>query len=93
MNRVRFLLWSIVTALILGASSPAALACTACFGKSDSNMAKGMNMGIFALLLVITSVLCGVAGFFVYLARRSSQLNEGPVHPFAHTFSENRTNS
>ena len=52
-------------------------ACTACFGKSDSNMAKGMNMGIFVLLLIITSVLCGVAGFFVFLAKRSSDLENG----------------
>ena len=37
-------------------------------------MAKGMNMGILALLVVITSVLAGVATFFVYLARRNPSL-------------------
>ena len=39
-------------------------------------MAQGMNMGIFTLLGVILSVLAGVAGFFVYLARRGAQLAE-----------------
>lgn len=50
----------------------AAFACSACFGASDSDMAKGMNMGIFALLAVIVVVLGGIASFFIYLARRAS---------------------
>ncbi|HVK58554.1 MAG TPA: hypothetical protein VM735_07235 [Candidatus Kapabacteria bacterium] len=90
MNRARTLFWSALAAVILAAGSPAAMACTACFGKSDSNMAKGMNMGIAVLLLIITCVLCGVAGFFVYLARRTSHLNEPQ---FPHNFSPNRTNA
>jgi hypothetical protein len=49
----------------------AVLACSACFGASDSDMAKGMNMGIFALLGVVVMVLGGIAAFFIYLARRS----------------------
>ena len=48
------------------------LACSACFGASDSDLAKGMNMGIFALLAVIVVVLGGIASFFIYLARRAS---------------------
>ena len=80
----------LLASVLMAASSPAALACTACFGKSDSNMAKGMNMGIAALLLIITCVLCGVAGFFVFLARRNAQLQE-PHFPTQ--FSENRTNA
>ena len=47
------------------------MACAACFGASDSALAKGMNMGIFALLGVIVMVLGGIASFFVYLARRA----------------------
>ena len=90
MNRARSLFWFIVAAAIIASHSPIVSACTACFGKSDSNMAKGMNMGIFALLLVITSVLCGVAGFFVFLAKRNSHLNDPQ---FAHDFSQNRTNA
>src|SRR5689334_15270949 len=40
-----------------------ASACSACFGKSDSSMALGMNWGIFTLLGVIVCVLGSVAGF------------------------------
>src|SRR5258708_1160276 len=45
-------------------------ACAACYGQSDSPMAKGMNWGIFSLLAVVVSVLGGIAAFFVFLARK-----------------------
>lgn len=90
MRRIRSYPGLLLAALVVSGASPAVQACTVCFGKSDSNMAQGMNLGIFALLLVITSVLCGVAGFFVYLARRSSQMEHAQ---FANTLSENRTNA
>ena len=48
------------------------LACAACFGQSDSPLAKGMNMGIFSLLVVVVFVLSGIAAFFIYLAKKSS---------------------
>jgi len=51
----------------------AAEACAACFGKSNDAMAQGMNMGIFALLFVIGSVLVGVASFAIFLARRAAR--------------------
>ena len=51
-----------------------ARACTACYGQSDSPLAAGMNWGILSLLVLIVLVLGGVAGFFVYLARRSRGL-------------------
>lgn len=50
-----------------------AAACAACFGKSNDAMAQGMNMGIFALLAVIGSVLIGVASFAIFLARRAAR--------------------
>lgn len=90
MNRLRTISWFILAALMFVTTSPVASACTACFGQSDSNMAKGMNMGIAALLLVITCVLCGVAGFFVYLAKRNAQLQDGH---FEQSLSQNRTNA
>ena len=90
MNRARTFFWFILSCVIIAVNSPVVSACTACFGKSDSNMAKGMNMGIAALLLIITSVLCGVAGFFVFLAKRNAQLNDGE---FTHNLSQNRTNA
>ena len=49
-------------------------ACAACYGQSDSPMAAGMNWGIMSLLATIVFVLGGVAGFFVFLARRSIKM-------------------
>ena len=65
----------LIVALFLAvACFPQALvACTACAGRSDDAMARGMNMGIFALLIVIVSVLAGIASFAVFLARRAAQ--------------------
>lgn len=51
-------------------------ACATCVGATDSALAEGMNFGILTLLVVIVSVLAGVASFFVYLARRSGSLPE-----------------
>lgn len=49
-------------------------ACAACFGKSDSSMAHGMNVGILSLLAVIVTVLSMLAGFFIFLAKRSARV-------------------
>jgi len=58
------------------------LACAACYGQSDSAMAAGMNWGIFSLLGVIVFVLGGLAGFFVYLAKRAATIaGAGAVSP------------
>jgi hypothetical protein len=89
---MKSLLLFLLSAALLELSSAPARACAACFGQSDSGMARGMNMGIFALLLVITSVLCGVAGFFVYVARRTAQINEATAR-LAHDLSEHQTNA
>ena len=59
-------------ALIWAALPQTAGACAACFGKSDSAMAKGMNMGILALLFVVTFVLSGFFAFMIFLIRRSA---------------------
>jgi len=42
-------------------------------------MAQGMNWGIFSLLAVIVSVLGGIAGFFIFLARKSASPANQPV--------------
>jgi hypothetical protein len=60
--------------LLGGPLSPAALACATCFGRSDSALAEGMNMGILFLLGVVGVVLAGIAGFMIFLARRAAQL-------------------
>jgi hypothetical protein len=47
-------------------------ACAACFGQSNSPMAKGMNWGIFSLLAVVAGVLGSIAGFALFLAKRAA---------------------
>lgn len=49
-----------------------ASACATCFGKSDSKLAEGLNMGIFALLGLVMLVLGWLVGFFIYLSRRAA---------------------
>jgi hypothetical protein len=69
---VRKFSWLVVMVAFV-VTSPSVHACAACFGKSDSNLAKGMNMGIFALLICITGVLATLATFFIFLAVRASK--------------------
>jgi hypothetical protein len=47
-------------------------ACAACYGQSDSPMAKGMNWGIFSLMGVVGCVLGTLASFFVFLGKRAA---------------------
>ena len=63
-------------ALVLVALSPAAQACTACFGQNDGPLAKGMNAGIFTLLGVIGLVLFFFFVFMIYLVRRGSAYSD-----------------
>ena len=69
MSRCNKFIW-VVLAIGLALPANSALACAACFGKSDSPLAQGMNWGIFSLLGMIVCVLGGVASFFIYLARK-----------------------
>jgi hypothetical protein len=62
----------IIAAAMLMASAPALLACAACFGKSDSAMARSLNASIFTLMGVVGVVLTGAASFFVFLAKRAA---------------------
>jgi hypothetical protein len=67
-------------ALGVAAWPSSALACAVCSGKSSDAMAQGMNMGILALLVVIVSVLLGLASFFVFLARRAARFASTAGH-------------
>jgi hypothetical protein len=67
----RLTLLALVALALLLMSTPDASACAACFGKSDSKLAEGMNAGIFALMGVIGSVLTAIAGFFWFIVRRA----------------------
>lgn len=69
-------LLTVLAGVLLLQASPV-LGCSTCFGQSDSPLAEGMNMGILCLLGVLAAVLSGVAGFFIYLARRSSRVLAG----------------
>jgi hypothetical protein len=64
----------LLSALMFGlAAHPGVLlACSACYGQSDSPLAKGMNWGIFSLLGVVVVVLASVATFFIFLAKKSA---------------------
>ena len=60
---------------LLAAPSPL-FACAACYGKSDSALASGMNWGIFTLLGVILSVLTCFAVFFVHIVRKEESATQ-----------------
>ena len=51
-------------------------------------MAKGMNMGIMTLLIVILSVLVGIAVFFAYILRRAARLAATGPGPDAQPLSQ-----
>ena len=76
MKRSRILrIFAAGLAFLAGLLPSSASACAACFGRSDDPMAKGMNAGVFALLLVITSVLLAVGVFFAFLIRRAARMS------------------
>ena len=75
-------------AAVIGAAALAPsplLACAACYGKSDSPLANGMNWGIFTLLGVVLTVLTCILVFFVHIVRKEEkveqQLRRRPIHP------------
>ena len=69
-RKFKFLLAGLLSAIAL---QPASLfACAACYGASDSPLAKGMNWGIFSLLGVIVMVLGSVATFFVFIGKKAA---------------------
>ena len=70
---VKFPLTATIAAWTLAANS--AFACAVCGGASDSNLAQGMNWGIFSLLVVVVAVLGGISTFFIFLARRAAAVS------------------
>jgi heme/copper-type cytochrome/quinol oxidase subunit 2 len=70
MKRFKILVSAAVMAWL--ASPASLLACAACFGKSDSNMARSLNAGIFSLMAVVVTVLVGASSFFVFLSRKAA---------------------
>ena len=73
-------------ALAFGLAPQALFACSTCFGKSDSKMAEGMNAGIFTLLVVVVTVLAGIAAFCanaVVVAPRAATAVDGFIANFS----------
>ena len=68
------MLKSSIIALLMLAFSPAAQACSVCFGDPNSLLSKGAVAGVGVLLLVVMGVLGGVAAFFYYVAKRTASL-------------------
>ena len=56
-------------------------ACAACYGRSDSPLASGMNWGIFTLLGVVLTVLTCIALFFVHVVRGEKAQSENDSAP------------
>jgi hypothetical protein len=80
---VKHRLTAIAFGLLLASPLPT-MACAACFGRSDSRLAVGMNWGIFSLLVVIATMMGLIASFFVFIARRAATLPvEQPTDPAA----------
>ena len=71
MKLTRTILVMFILALWLGLFPTDAQSCAACFGASDSQLAKGMNAGIMVLLFFVTVVLSLLSVFFVYLWKRA----------------------
>ena len=69
-RKIKFILAGLLLSAALHPNS--VFACAACYGQSDSPMAKGMNWGIMSLLVIVVGVLSSIATFFVYLAKKSS---------------------
>jgi hypothetical protein len=73
MKSSRKFLKAIFTAAMLAAFTPSPLfACAACYGRSDSPLASGMNWGIFTLMGVIVTVLASIGAFFIYIVRKET---------------------
>lgn len=64
----------VATVALTLAAEPAS-ACAVCGGASDSNLAQGMNWGIFSLLVVVMAVLGGIGMFFIFLAKRAAAVS------------------
>ena len=63
----RLMLWGATIALTVAEAH----ACAVCLGDPGADMTKGMIVGIYALLGVVTMVLAGFAYFFIRVSCRA----------------------
>ena len=74
--------WLRTILFAVAALAPSPLfACAACYGKSDSPLASGMNWGIFTLMGVILTVLTCITLFFVHVIRGEQAQIEADNNP------------
>lgn len=66
---------TLLTTLAILGMPRLALACPVCFGQSDAPLAKAINAGVIAMLVVVAGVLGSFAIFIAYLARRARTID------------------
>ncbi len=69
----------LATAIAAGSVPSSSFACAACYGKTDSPLATGMNYGIFTLLGVVLCVLTIFVVCFVNIVRKSEAMHQAAV--------------
>ena len=70
----------VLLAGLLAVAAPSPLfACAACYGKTDSPLATGMNYGVLTLLGELLCVLTTVAVCFVHIVRKGEAMHRDAV--------------
>lgn len=83
MNWIKNIIFIITAVIYLKPVS--ALACASCFGKSDSQLAHGLNAGIYTLLGVVFIVLGAIAAFGIFLWHRANTHSKGVAMEISET--------
>lgn len=73
MKRTVLVMFVMVLSALL---SDVTMACPSCFGDSSSSEVVGMKWAIFSLLGFTSTVLVGVSAFFLYLRKRTRELDK-----------------
>lgn len=68
--------WKSALIALIAWSPHGLLACATCFGSSDSDMARGMSLGILVLLVVVAMVLGGILSAGLVMVARARRLGE-----------------
>ena len=69
--------WLITTCAGVELMTDRASACSVCFGDPDSDMARGVAMGVLVLVGVVGTVLAGFVGTGLFWIQRSRRLGDG----------------
>lgn len=69
--------WLIAACTAVGLWADRALACAVCFGDPESDMARGVVMGVLVLVGVVGTVLAGFVGTGLFWMQRSRRLGYG----------------